>query len=231
MAAARRSAADQRKENNMRPGTQQTQGKRGQRVGRVRVGASVSTSLLAAAAASIFLLVTGTAQAADDRFDREHYEGLGGFKPVSNDAYRKECGACHFAYLPGFLPARSWNRVMDGLGNHFGESVQLAPELGTSLRAYLIDNAADKVPEKGPAVLLERLDPNKAPLRITQVPLIYRQHLVVRSVLKTNTHAKELVQGITNCDTCHEKAADGQFALHYTVVPGLTKVIRPGSQF
>lgn len=206
-------------------------GKRGHRVGRVRVGASVSTSLLAAAAASIFLLVTGPAGAADDRFDRDHYEGLGGFKPVTNDAYRKECGSCHFAYLPGFLPSRSWDRVMDGLGNHFGESVQLLPEQSKSLRAYLVANAADKVPEKGPALLLERLDPGKTPLRITQVPLIHRQHLVVRSVLKTNTHAQELVKGITNCDSCHERAAEGQFALPYTVVPGVTKVIRPGGVF
>lgn len=215
----------------MKPETQRTQGKRGQRVGRVRVGASVSTSLLAAAAASIFLLVAGAAQAADDRFDRDHFEGMGGFKPISNDAYRKECGACHFAYLPGFLPSRSWNRVMDGLGDHFGENVQLTSEQASSLRQYLTANAADKVPEKGPAVLLERLGAEKAPLRITQVPLIHRQHLVVRNVLQTNTHAQERVRGITNCDACHEKAADGQFALHYTIIPGVTKVVRPGGQF
>jgi hypothetical protein len=66
--------------------------------------------LLAVAAASIFFLA-GTARAADDRFDRTQYGGLGGFQPVTSDRYRKECGACHFVYLPGLLPARSWNRL------------------------------------------------------------------------------------------------------------------------
>lgn len=199
--------------------------------GPARVRASVSTTLLAAAAASIFFLAATAAQAADDRFDRSKFDGMGGFQPISNDAYKKECGACHFAYLPGFLPARSWERVMSGLNNHFGENLQLSEAQSAALRQYLAANAADKVPDKGPSVLLERLDADTTPARITQMPVIRRQHLVVRSVLQTNTHATKAVGGITNCDSCHEKAAEGQFALQYTIVPGVTKVVRPGGQF
>jgi hypothetical protein len=39
------------------------------------------------------------------------------------------------------------------------------------------------------------------------------------------------VRGLANCDSCHEKAAQGSFALHDTVIPGVTKVVRPGGQF
>jgi hypothetical protein len=202
---------------------------RGQGLGRVRVEAGVSTSWLAAAAASFFLLAHTAAHAADDRFDRTKYDGRGGFAPISNDSYRKECGACHFAYLPGLLPARSWQRVMDSLANHFGETIDLADTQTAELRQYLISNAADKVPDKGPSVLLDRLDADKTPDRITRVPHIQRWHAIVREVMKNNALSR--AHAITNCDTCHQKAGEGSFALRDLVVPGVTKVIRPGSQF
>jgi nitrate/TMAO reductase-like tetraheme cytochrome c subunit len=41
--------------------------------------------------------------------------------PVTDATAKQECGTCHMAFQPGFLPARSWNRIMDGLADHFGE--------------------------------------------------------------------------------------------------------------
>jgi mono/diheme cytochrome c family protein len=32
--------------------------------------------------------------------------------------YKQECAACHMAYPPGLLPARSWTRIMSGLDKH-----------------------------------------------------------------------------------------------------------------
>ncbi|HYS11940.1 MAG TPA: hypothetical protein VEN28_01415 [Burkholderiaceae bacterium] len=203
--------------------------KKGQFFGPVRAGRSFSTSWLAAFAASLFLLAQTPAHAADDRFDRSRFDGLGGFQPVSDATYRKECGACHFAYLPGLLPARSWSRVLERLNDHFGESIELNAEVNVRLREYLNANAADKVPDRGAAVLLERLDPEKTPMRITQVPHILKMHIVVREVLKTNATAK--VRSLANCDSCHQKATEGSFALGDLLVPGVTKVIRPGGAF
>ncbi|HPQ24397.1 MAG TPA: cytochrome C, partial [Gammaproteobacteria bacterium] len=48
-----------------------------------------------------------------------------GVAPVDNPLYLQECGSCHFAYQPGLLPARSWNNLMGGLENHFGENAEL----------------------------------------------------------------------------------------------------------
>ena len=45
--------------------------------------------------------------------------------PVTNEAAKKECGACHMAYQPQFLPANSWRRILADLGNHFGEDASL----------------------------------------------------------------------------------------------------------
>lgn len=204
-----------------------------QRISRngVRRTTIVSTSWLAASAASFFLLVSAASpvSAADDRFDRTRHDGRGGFAPVTDDAYRKECGACHFAYLPGLLPARSWDRVMSRLDSHFGENVELGSDLADRLRDYLRTNAADRVPEMGPAVLLERLDAAKTPERITQVPLMFRNHIVVREVFKVNS--KVQTRTITNCDACHQKAGEGSFALRDLLVPGLSEVVRPGAMF
>jgi hypothetical protein len=199
------------------------------RSGRVRAEEGFSTSWLAAFAASFFFLVHAVALAADDRFDRSRFDGLGGFQPVTDATYRKECGACHFAYLPGLLPARSWNRVLDQLGNHFGENVEFGSVVSTTLREYLTSNAGDKVPDKGPAVLLERVDVHTTPERITQIPLVIRNHIVVREVIKVNGQVK--ARTITNCDACHQKAGEGSFALRDLLVPGLSKVVRPGGQF
>jgi len=113
--------------------------------------------------------------------------------------------------------------------DHFGESIELNAEVNARLREYLNANAADKVPERGAAVLLERLDPEKTPMRITQVPHILKMHIVVREVLKTNATAK--VRSLANCDSCHQKATEGSFALGDLLVPGVTKVIRPGGAF
>jgi len=193
-----------------------------------RVGRLRRPVWLAAAAATLLLLGHGT-QAADDRFDRSKYDGLGGFRPVTNDLYRKECGSCHFAYLPGLLPARSWKVVMERADEHFGESLGLAPERLAQIQAYLVENAADKVPDKGSEVLLERLDPDETPGRITALPRVFRDHVIVREVIKISGAVK--ARTLTNCDACHRKAGQGSFANKDLIVPGLTKVVKPGGGF
>ena len=55
-------------------------------------------------------------------------------------AYTQECGACHLAYPPSLLPARSWQRLMTGLDRHYGSDASLdtaqQQQIGTWLQAY-----------------------------------------------------------------------------------------------
>ena len=60
---------------------------------------------------------------ADD--DWEASRNTPGVEPVTNVDYQNECGACHFAYQPGLLPARSWQALMTGLDQHFTEAKML----------------------------------------------------------------------------------------------------------
>jgi len=39
--------------------------------------------------------------------------------------YIDECAACHMAYPTGFLPERSWQKMMGSLDDHFGENAEL----------------------------------------------------------------------------------------------------------
>ena len=64
--------------------------------------------------------------------------------PVTNKQYQAECSACHMAYPPGLLPARSWQKLMGGLSNHFGDDASLAEQTRQALTEYLVLNAADK---------------------------------------------------------------------------------------
>ena len=42
--------------------------------------------------------------------------------PIEHAATLKECGACHLAFPPQMLPARSWKKLMGDLANHFGRA-------------------------------------------------------------------------------------------------------------
>jgi hypothetical protein len=170
-------------------------------------------------------LSAGSAHAIDDRFDPARYDH-GGFAPAANAEYAKECGSCHFAYLPGMLPARSWKAIMGRSEQHFGESLSLSPEVSARIANYLEENAADRSSYRGAALMLYNIGPDDVPQRITWLPLMRQRHVVVRKLLHGSS-----VKSLTNCDACHERAATGSFAYGEIVVPGVTKIIRPGGLF
>jgi hypothetical protein len=165
------------------------------------------------------MLLSQQSVAADNRYDPTQYGGKGGFAPVTNEVYAKECGSCHFAYLPGFLPARSWDAILAKTDSHFGESLGLSSETLQTLQNYLRENAADHSDRKGPEQLMTRQPADVTPLRVTDIHMMRRNHVVVREVLRTNATVK--VRSLTNCDGCHRGAKNGSFALRELEVPGL----------
>src|SRR3989344_466451 len=55
--------------------------------------------------------------------------------------YVQECAACHVAYPPGMLPAASWTRLMNGLGQHFGTDASLDEKDVRLIHQWLMANA------------------------------------------------------------------------------------------
>ena len=123
--------------------------------------------------------------------------------PVKDTVYLKECGACHFAYQPGLLPSKSWELVMSGLGDHFGDVATLDEITQSNLTKYLVDNAAENGEGKESYKILRSLK-GETPLRITDVPRIRREH-------RERSLERKGLKSFANCDACHKDASEGMY--------------------
>lgn len=112
-------------------------------------------------------------------------------------AYVQECGSCHVAYPPALLPARSWQRLMAGLENHYGSDASLdaatQQQLSDWLRAYA--GTYKRVREEPPQD------------RITRSAWYLRKHDEIAPAVWTDP----AVKSAANCAACHGGAARGAF--------------------
>ncbi len=131
-------------------------------------------------------------------------------RPVDNKQYKDECGSCHFAYQPGLLPTKSWEKLLNekALADHFGENAELDKDVLASIRDYVMANAADKSYWKRARKIAVSTEGVEAPLRITEVRYIKRKHHdIPEKMIKGNKDVKSLSQ----CDKCHTQANKGVF--------------------
>ena len=131
-------------------------------------------------------------------------------RPVENQVYQEECGACHFAYQPGLLPAKSWARLLDekALSDHFGENAELDKDTLKTIHDYTTGNAADTSYYKRSRKIALATEKEEALLRITEVRYIKRKHHEIpERMIKGNKDVKSL----SYCDACHTKADKGIF--------------------
>lgn len=133
--------------------------------------------------------------------------------PVADKSYQEECGSCHFAYQPGWLPQASWEKLMEpkALENHFKENAELDEDVRAALLSFLVENSAEKSNYKRSRKIMASLGDvtaEQAPLRITEVPYIRRKHHeVAEDVLEKNPKLKSL----SYCDECHQLAKQNNF--------------------
>lgn len=179
------------------------------------------TRPIALVALVVLALAALPAAAANDRFWRETPDSPNGFMPARDPLYVKECGACHTPYLPGLLPARSWELHMKRLEKHFGEIVVLKPADAEAIRRYLVENAAENSKLEGSLTVVERLDPARTPYRFMDMPLFVESHRIILEVI--DRRGKVKVRKLTNCTDCHQRADQGSFGNAELYIPGLTK--------
>jgi hypothetical protein len=183
-----------------------------------------------AVGAVLLLLLTGSVEAAHGYYDPSSYPN-GGFAPATDAKYQSECGSCHFAYLPGLLPARSWEALLAKSNDHFGETLSLEPETLRHIRDYLTANAGDRNDFTGSKQFLYRLSDESTPLRITSLRTFKGYHFSVLHKMglapgfnSVNELSPQARKGVLNCSSCHEKAAAGSFAQKEIILRGI-----PGS--
>jgi hypothetical protein len=119
--------------------------------------------------------------------------------------YLSECGACHAAFPPGMLPATAWQRLMSGLGKHFGTDASLDPATQKELAAWLALNA-------GTGKYAREEPPQD---RITRAAWFIRKH---REVPAT-TWKLAAVNSAANCGACHKRSDQGNFDEHEVRIP------------
>ena len=134
--------------------------------------------------------------------------------PVNNPTYIEECGGCHFTYQPELLPSGSWDKILAGLEDHYGEAIELDPKSKREIAEYLKANAAEYSSAKRAVKIMRSLG-NRTPLRITQIPYIQeKHHEVSQEVLK-----RDSIGSLSNCSACHTTAKKGIYEDDYVVIP------------
>jgi hypothetical protein len=138
--------------------------------------------------------------------------------PVENQAYRNECGSCHFAFQPGLLPASAWARIVDGLSDHYGDDASLDARQTAEIRSYLVKNAADNATRSRSRAFAAGPTDHESLPRITQTNYFKREHYEIPPRL---VGANPQVRSFSNCQSCHRTADAGVYNEHQVVIPGV----------
>jgi len=130
------------------------------------------------------------------------------FPAVNDGAYVKECGSCHMAFPPQLMPARSWQRVMNSLDSHFGDSAHLDGATQSKISDYLAKNSADGANNAESIAVMASIHGADTPERITKVPYIEGLHA---AVLDPRWNGTPRPKTLAECPACHYRAEAGDF--------------------
>ncbi len=129
------------------------------------------------------------------------------FAPITDPVAREECGACHLAFQPQMLPAKSWRTMFGNLEEHFGEDASLSEEAVAQVLGYYTAHAADVERSRNAGKFLRGVDLRNPPLRITEMPRFVREHDEVAA----RTWQSPSVGSKANCLACHRRADQGDY--------------------
>ncbi len=129
--------------------------------------------------------------------------GIVKFSP--DDTYASECGDCHYAYNPSLLPRNSWQGIMAGLDDHFGEDASLDSETANSILAYLNKYSSEAWDSEAANNL--RIVSVKNPLSITATAYWRRRH----GEIDKKVFEQSNIGSKGNCVACHRDADSGRF--------------------
>lgn len=168
---------------------------------------------------TLVLGTTGLAMADNDSYSLDKWKATpkNTLNKVDHDKYLKECGACHFAYQPGLLPAISWERMMANLSDHFGDNAELPADEATTIRNYLLNNAAGRVNATLPKKIMQGSDAKQPVMRITETAYFIKEHHeLTPKMVKDNPE----VRSLSRCDACHTRASEASFSEREIKIPG-----------
>ncbi|MBS1150665.1 MAG: putative lipoprotein [Myxococcaceae bacterium] len=151
------------------------------------------------------VLLAAGARADDDEHDGEHHRRAPSRSPQL-PLYEAECGACHLAFPPGLLPARSWQKLLANLDDHFGQNAELDLPARQQLERWLRENAAEAGTQRKSEKILRSIR-GTTPLRISTLPYLLSKH----DELPAEVFKRPSVSSRANCAACHPDALQGDF--------------------
>ena len=136
---------------------------------------------------------------------------------LENSSFDEKCSKCHKNYPPFMLPKASWEKLMDGLSNHFGEEIlehNISKSERASIKEYLLTHSAETSTHKIAFKTLESLGEMR-PLSITKSPYWREAH----AHLDASLFKHPLVKDRSNCFACHRNFEYGLFDNSYIHLP------------
>ncbi len=126
---------------------------------------------------------------------------------LTHKAWQQECASCHIAYAPSMLPRASWRKIMGGLDQHFGDNASLDPATQADILKFLEAHAADSGGSRTGSRVMQGMDLQNPPLRITESRWFVRKHDEVPRA----AWSRKAVGSAANCAACHRQAEQGVF--------------------
>ncbi len=131
----------------------------------------------------------------------------GEFRYITDHIYIEECGACHLAYPPPLLPDQTWDAIMAGLEDHFGENAEVDEETAQHILEYLHMHSLGKGKPSTMSKMMRNI-PENPPLRITEFPAFIDAHAEIKEQLGI----EEFEEGfLSPCADCHRQASAALF--------------------
>ena len=134
-----------------------------------------------------------------------------------NSAFFEKCSKCHKHYPPFMLPQASWEKMIEGLDNHFGERItenNITKSEQISIKEYLISHSAEYSTHKLAYKTLVSLGEMR-PLSITKSPYWRKSHAHLPPELFKSTVVKDK----SNCFACHKNFEYGIFDNRFIHLP------------
>lgn len=133
---------------------------------------------------------------------------------IDKSVYQNECGACHIPYPTNFLSKKSWDSLLNGLSDHFGDNAELDADNLKAIKRFVGSNNFDQSSIK--QRLGNRFDTPGVPLRVTETKLFTAiHHEVSTNYVKQNPK----IQTFANCQACHTTADKGDYSERRIRIP------------
>lgn len=120
--------------------------------------------------------------------------------------WQRECASCHLAFAPGLLPAASWQKIMQGLDQHFGTDASLSTQDTAEITRFLLQNPSNRWTSKA------------TPLRVTDAEWFKAKH-IHGGKIAASVWQRASVKSPSNCIACHAGADKGIFDEHGIKIP------------